>query len=192
MPNVLEELNKPFSASEVKQRDGGFGKKLDYVGWDSVVRRLNDVVGAGWSISIKDSSATLLPGQERNGKPMFLAQVRGSLTILIDGDYVTREGVGADVDTDPDKALKTAQAEALKKAGNQFGIALELWTEEGREAVAKGRVIEAGDLGSLKRAAFEKAIASGADATPESVAEKLGITVEELQDAEVLRRILKN
>ncbi|MEM2991059.1 MAG: Rad52/Rad22 family DNA repair protein [Halobacteria archaeon] len=44
-------------------------------------------------------------------------------------------GVGADVDSDPDKAVKTALAEAIKKAGHQFGIALYLWDEKERQAV---------------------------------------------------------
>jgi hypothetical protein len=92
---------------------------------------------------------------------------------------------------DPDDAIKTAQAEALKKAGNQFGMALELWTEEGREVVARGRAVAQGDLGALKREVFERALAGGAEATPESVAEHFNINVEELQNKDTLLKLLE-
>ena len=46
--------------------------------------------------------------------------------------YRSHTGVGADVSFDLDKAVKTALAEAIKKACHQYGIALELWEEERR------------------------------------------------------------
>jgi hypothetical protein len=125
----------------------------------------------------------------------YLATVRASLSIRLDdgdprGHVVNRSGVGADVAKDPDKAYKTAQAEALKKAANQFGVALELWTEEGREVVARGRALESGDLSVLKQELFRRALEKGAEPTPESVAETMGLTVEDLQDADKIKETL--
>lgn len=198
MNEVLKKLSAPFSSDEVRQRSDGRGGKLDYVGWDSVVRRLNDVVGLDWSLQIKQASVVLTDQTTKGGKPLYMAQVmvelalmRGTGPLVGNGPDATRRGgVGAALMADPDDALKTAQAEALKKASNQYGMALELWTEEGREIVAKGRAASSGDIGAMKALVFEKALMEGAEPTAESVAKTLGITLEELQDAETLAAIL--
>jgi hypothetical protein len=49
---------------------------------------------------------------------------------------VVRDGIGSNVNFDPDTAVKSAQAEALKKACHQYGIALYLWKEAERDFVA--------------------------------------------------------
>lgn len=182
MSDLLRKLSAPFPASEVRQRPGG-GKTLDYVGWDSVVRRLNDVVEEGWSLDIDRSSLSQVTKGE---KSLWLAEVQVSLRI---GD-TRRGGVGAALMPDPDDSLKSAQAEALKKASNQYGMALELWTEEGREVVAKGRAAAKGDIGAMKALVFEQALAKGAEPNPESIAATLGVTVNDLQDKTVLEGLL--
>jgi hypothetical protein len=35
-------LEKPFERDEIKQREGNFGKTLDYVEGHSIIQRLND------------------------------------------------------------------------------------------------------------------------------------------------------
>ena len=37
-----ELLEKPFAPEQVKQREGNFGKMLDYVEGHTVIQRLND------------------------------------------------------------------------------------------------------------------------------------------------------
>jgi hypothetical protein len=49
---------------------------------------------------------------------------------------VVRDGIGSNINFDPDTAVKTAQAEALKKACHQYGIALYLWKEAERDFIA--------------------------------------------------------
>jgi hypothetical protein len=49
---------------------------------------------------------------------------------------VVRDGIGSNINFDPDTAVKSAQAEALKKACHQYGIALYLWKEAERDFVA--------------------------------------------------------
>jgi hypothetical protein len=192
MSELLKALSAPFPASEVRQRSDGRGGKLDYVGWDSVVRRLNDEVGLNWNLDIKASSVRLTDQTTNKGKPLYLAEVQVALTIGEHEDRTsTRGGVGAALMADPDDALKTAQAEALKKASNQYGMALELWTEEGREVVARGRAVAGGDLSVLKQEVFQLALAQGAEPNANSVAETLGIDVSDLQDAEKLRKIIE-
>jgi hypothetical protein len=82
--------------------------------------------------------------------------------------------------------VKTALAEALKKAGHQYGVGLYLWDESEREAVAQGRANAATEFRALQMQA--KALYPGA--TAEEIATNLGITVEGLRDPEVLKAAL--
>ena len=47
-----ELLEKPFTQDHIKQREGAFGKMLDYVEAHHVIKRLNDAFDAEWSFSI--------------------------------------------------------------------------------------------------------------------------------------------
>ena len=47
-----ELLEKQFSPAQIKQREGNFGKKLDYIEGHAVIQRLNDAFEAQWSFSI--------------------------------------------------------------------------------------------------------------------------------------------
>lgn len=156
------------------------------------MRRLNEVVGLFWNLEVKGSSVRPSDQTTQKGKPLYLAEVQVALSVSeADGSTSTRGGVGAALMADPDDALKTAQAEALKKASNQFGMALELWTEEGRDVVAKGRAAASGDVNALKTLVFEKALALGAEPNAESVAKTLGVDPEALQDQKVLSALLE-
>ncbi len=47
-----ELLGKPFAPDQIKQRDGNFGKTLDYIEGHIVIQRLNDSFDAKWSFEI--------------------------------------------------------------------------------------------------------------------------------------------
>ncbi|MFH1930630.1 MAG: Rad52/Rad22 family DNA repair protein [Pseudomonadota bacterium] len=47
-----ELLEKPFAPEQIKQRDGNFGKTLDYVEGHAIIQRLNDAFDAKWSFEI--------------------------------------------------------------------------------------------------------------------------------------------
>ena len=47
-----ELLEKPFEPEKIKQREGSFGKTLDYIEGHSVIRRLNDAFSGEWSFEI--------------------------------------------------------------------------------------------------------------------------------------------
>jgi hypothetical protein len=141
--DILKALGEPFPADKVSQRAGQGGKKLDYVDWTSVVHRLNEVSPDWETHSTLEHFDTA--GTDDKGKIKYVVVIRIGLTVGL----VTRYGYGADVDTDPDKAAKTAQAEALKKAANQFGIAIELWDADHRGLLAD---VRSGNIASLKAA----------------------------------------
>jgi hypothetical protein len=153
---VLERLAAEFPKNEVRQRDGGRGVKLDYIDVVQTINRLCEVLKADWDWRVLDSNVALVEGS--NG-PTFLAQERGELQVwLPDRDRpIVRGGSGADTDPrDPDKAIKTADAEALKKAGHKFQIALYLWDEGKRNEIADFRKLQGASLGQLKQAALIK------------------------------------
>ena len=128
---IQEALSAKFPADEVKQREGGFGKKLDYIGIDTAINRMNEVLPLGYSWRV--DSLVVIEGS---------VVVTGTLSIPMgDGTIIERSGVGADKvnATDMDKSVKTAFAEAFKKAGNTLGIALYLWDADERAELARER-----------------------------------------------------
>jgi hypothetical protein len=150
---IPKDLTDKFHPSLVKKNQSG----QDYVAIDDYINRLNEVLGHAWAWQINDWK--LYPDAApptKNGKPQYLAVVQGSLTIFLhdigvisvgaedDDDaflttqkaVVVRDGIGSNVNFDPDTAVKSAQAEALKKACHQYGIALYLWKEAERDFVA--------------------------------------------------------
>jgi hypothetical protein len=150
---IPDALTERFHPSLIKKNQSG----QDYVSIDGYINRLNDVLGAMWSWSVNDWK--LYPDAApptKNGKPQYLAVVQGSLSIFLsdigvisigaedDDDaflttqkaVVVRDGIGSNINFDPDTAVKTAQAEALKKACHQYGIALYLWKEAERDFIA--------------------------------------------------------
>ena len=126
---IQEALAKNFPVSEVKQREGGFGKKLDYIPIDGVLNRLNDVLPMGYSWSI-DSVVQIADS----------VVVTGTLTINVGDECIKRSGIGSDViGKDLDKTVKTAYAEAIKKACNTLGVGLYLWDADERAEIARER-----------------------------------------------------
>ena len=150
---IPKDLTEKFHPSLVKKNQSGQA----YVSIDDYINRLNEVLGHAWAWQINDWK--LYPdaaGDTKSGKKQYVAVVQGSLSIFLsdigvisigaedDDDaflttqkaVVVRDGIGGDIGFDPDKALKTAQAEALKKACHQYGIALYLWKEAERDFIA--------------------------------------------------------
>ena len=158
---IPEALTERFHHTLVRKNQSG----QDYVSIDGYINRLNDVLGGMWSWSINDWK--LYPDaapHTSTGKPQYLAVVQGTLTIIlsdigvvsvgIDEDsflttqraQVSRDGIGSNINFDPDTAVKSAQAEALKKACHQFGIALYLWQEAERDFVALQKSAKTNDI----------------------------------------------
>lgn len=124
------ELSERFHPSLVRKNPQGQA----YVSIDGYINRLNDILADAWHWSVNDVVFRDGPPTGR-GKPQYLAVVNGTLTISLDEKTIQRDGIGAGLNFDPDTAVKTAQAEALKKACHQYGIALYLWNEDERNFV---------------------------------------------------------
>lgn len=178
---LLKQLSARFDVEDVGQRVQG-GKRLDYIGIDKTITRFNEVLGVDWSFTVIDTSLVVLEGGQ------YLATVSGQIDAL--GKHAG--GVGADVAKDPDKAIKTALAECLKKASHSFGVALYLWNEEERNTVEKVRVaIASGDeLTPVKTKVLQKAVAAGVPANAKAIAAHFGVSEDDLKDIEKLKAIL--
>lgn len=157
---IPKELTEKFHPSLVKKNQSG----QDYVAIDGYINRLNDVLGHAWAWQINtwqinDAAPT------KSGKPQYMAVVQGTLTIILSdigvvsvGDddedaflttqkaMISRDGIGANINFDPDTAVKSAQAEALKKACHQYGIALYLWDAAERDFVELQRQASKNDV----------------------------------------------
>lgn len=149
-----EALVERFHPSQVKKNQSN----QDYISIDGYINRLNDVLGASWSWSVNNWEFRDGPPTAK-GKPQYIAVANGTLTIndSVLGIHSSRDGIGAGFNFDPDTAVKTAQAEALKKACHQFGIALYLWDEEEREWVQQQRDAVSNDV-ALKKVVMEYTI----------------------------------
>ena len=118
-----ELLEKPFEQDEIKQREGNFGKTLDYVEGTSIIQRLNDAFDAEWSFTIlkheilKDADEVLVLGELKAGD--FVKNQFGSSKITRAKD--TGEIISLADD------LKAAATDALKKTATMYGVALYLY-----------------------------------------------------------------
>jgi hypothetical protein len=187
-PSVLAKLRAPFPAEQVRKNQDG----MHYVSIDGYINRLLDVLGPDYNFVVTASNVELLENGPKtsSGKFQYLARVTGELSI----GYTVRSGVGADVSFDADKAIKTAQAEALKKACHQYGIALELWDEETRKAIDRAQKLGKATPAQLKQEVWKvaKSQIDKANPTAKDVAAHFGVEPAALAEEDTLRKILES
>ena len=129
----LDALQAVFKPSEHKNRSQG-GTTLTYLSIDATLNRINEVLGAKWSI-VPPTKTTILP----TSGDAFGAMTEVYVEAEIDGVVKKLYGVGAMTNRDPDMAAKTALAEAIKKAFHQAGVGLYLWDEDARGKVNQAK-----------------------------------------------------
>jgi recombination DNA repair RAD52 pathway protein len=120
----LDELTKPFPLQAIKQRDGGGGRRFDYVETHTVIHRLNAATGNNWNFEVVSL-------EWRNDVLLALGrlEIPGHGSRMGIGVQKVSAGGGEDL-------VKGAASDALKKAATLFGVALELY----------GPDIEAGEI----------------------------------------------
>jgi len=118
-----ELLEKPFDKNQIKQREGNFGKMLDYIEGHSVIQRLNDAFDADWSFAVlkhevlKETDEVIVLGEISAG-PIIKTQFGAS--------RITRSRETGDIISLSDD-LKAAATDALKKCATLLGIGLHLY-----------------------------------------------------------------
>ncbi len=124
-----ELLEKPFAPEQIKQRDGNFGKTLDYVEGHAIIQRLNDAFDGEWSFEIlkhevfEDKDEVIVQGKltaENVVKTQF-----GS-------SQITRAKETGEIISLADD-LKAAATDSLKKCATMLGVGLHFY-EKGDQA----------------------------------------------------------
>lgn len=150
---TLHQLHDPTPREEIKRRQGPGGRMLDYVDARYVMDRLDTVVGSEcWQDQYVDRA---------NGT------VRCGISILVDGEWVTKWDVGDVSDIEPDKG---AYSEAFKRAGVKWGIARDLY---GHAATTNGRGVSSPRPAPAPRPAAPTPSAGGAPEEPDYMREAL-------------------
>lgn len=124
--NILE---KPFGPGQIKQREGNFGKMLDYVEAHSVIQRLNDAFDAEWSFTVlkheilSDTDEMIVLGQLNAG---------GIVKSQFGSTRITRSRQSGEMVSLADD-LKAAATDALKKCATLLGVGLHLYGGNGQQ-----------------------------------------------------------
>ena len=118
-----ELLEKPFAPDQIKQREGNFGRMLDYIEGHTIIQRLNDAFDAEWSFRIishevvKEVDEVLVLGELKafdivksqfGSSKIKRARETGEIISLADD-------------------LKAAATDALKKTATLLGVGLQLY-----------------------------------------------------------------
>lgn len=182
----LQQLAAELPAAAHSSRTQG-GKELTYVSIDATINHINDVLGPEWGWN-DTSSTKVLPVEKGYAA---VCELRGYAVI----DGVTKQlyGVGGDTATDLDKAMKTALAEAKKKAFHDCGLALYLWNDETSKNVLRKKALATGTPAARKKAVYEigKTLSGEESPTAAQVAKALGVkSPADLNDDTVSRRVL--
>lgn len=143
---VKEDENKQLTAlrqiatqstppKEIRVRTGRGGTQLKYTDGAYVIRTLNQAFGWDWDF-VADSEELLM-----NGSTPFEVKVRGTLTVRLNGQAVTKTQYGCQ----PIEMLKNGSApvsigdcykgaatDAMKKCASLLGIALDLYDSDYR------------------------------------------------------------
>jgi len=141
-----ELLEKPFAPEQIKQRDGNFGKVLDYVEGHAVIQRLNDAFDANWSFEIlehdvlKDTGEVIVLGK-LTAENVVKTQFGSSL--------ITRAKETGEIISLADD-LKAAATDAIKKAATLLGVGLHLYNGDGSRR-EQGRQHSANDSNDRRR-----------------------------------------
>lgn len=127
---VLAELEKPLSASAIRQREQN-GVKLSYIEGHHAIREANRIFGfAGWDR--KTTDPVMVQCEQVDGKWRVSYTARCTITIVVEGTERQGVGFGQGIDRDlgraHESAIKEAETDAMKRAlmtfGDPFGLAL--------------------------------------------------------------------
>jgi len=123
-----ELLEKPFDPDQIKQREGNFGKTLDYVEGHSIIQRLNDAFDANWSFAILKHEIT-----KETDEVIVLGELsaNGIVKTQFGSSRITRARESGEMISLSDD-LKAAATDALKKAATLLGVGLHLYSSDGR------------------------------------------------------------
>ena len=118
-----ELLEKAFEPNQIKQREGNFGRTLDYIEGHSVIQRLNDAFEANWSFEILEHKIL-----ENTDEVIVLGKLTAGEIIKsqFGSSKITRARESGDMISLTDD-LKAAATDSLKKCATMLGVGLHLY-----------------------------------------------------------------
>lgn len=133
MTDIKSKLYKPFENVDSRRGRGG---TYDYIKWQSVVDRMNEVFGVNWSSNVTKQDIT---------DDRIIVRVNVCIKDPITGEYFCQEGYGGAVlrtEDEPGNAHKSAYSKALKDACKKWGVGLHI-----EEDNAGGSTVPSGYMG---------------------------------------------
>ena len=116
-------LEKPFEPGQIKQREGNFGKMLDYIEGHAVIERLNMAFEAEWSFSILEHRIL-----EETDEALVVGQLKAGDVVKTQfgSSRITRaRGSGEPISLADD--FKAAATDSIKKCASLLGVGLHLY-----------------------------------------------------------------
>jgi len=118
-----ELLEKPFPPDQIRQREGLYGDRLDYIEGSVVIQRLNDAFDAHWNFEVIDHRV-----YDHEIVVLGRLTAEGIAKCQFGKTKITRiEGTNEEVSVGDD--LKAAATDALKKCATLFGVGLHLYLD---------------------------------------------------------------
>ncbi len=120
-----ELLEKPFDPEQIKQREGHYGKMLDYIEGHSVIQRLNDAFDAEWSFEILEHKVL-----SETDEVIVLGKLSAADVVKTQfgSSRITRARESGEMISLADD-LKAGATDALKKCATQLGVGLNLYND---------------------------------------------------------------
>ena len=128
-----EILEKPFEPGQIKQREGNFGKMLDYIEGHAVIERLNMAFEAEWSFSILEHRIL-----EETDEALVVGQLKAGDVVKTQfgSSRITRARESGEPISLADD-FKAAATDSIKKCASLLGIGLHLYNGDKRAAGQK-------------------------------------------------------
>lgn len=142
-----ELLSESLAKENIKQREGSFGKMLDYIETHHAIREANRIFDQDWSCKTTRLTQLHAPMETGNGK--WVTSYLASVVVTAGGCEREGSGYGNGIAKTPqdtyELAIKEAESDALKRAlknfGDPFGLAL-----YDKDKVTKGGKVMAGSV----------------------------------------------
>jgi hypothetical protein len=118
-----EILEKPFEPGQIKQREGNFGKMLDYIEGHAVIERLNMAFEAEWSFSILEHRIL-----EETDEALVVGQLKAGDVVKTQfgSSRITRARESGEPISLADD-FKAAATDSIKKCASLLGVGLHLY-----------------------------------------------------------------
>ena len=128
-----ELLEKTFSPDQIKQREGNFGKMLDYIEGHAVIERLNMAFEAEWSFSILEHRIL-----EETDEALVVGQLKAGDVVKTQfgSSRITRARESGEPISLADD-FKAAATDSIKKCASLLGVGLHLYNGDKRAAGQK-------------------------------------------------------